>query len=103
MVPFVSPKQAVDLSVETTLLWTESQAVIAMRIWGMAGFWSTADDESARMVSEKTDAFTASGLAIGRAMISGQGLGDVALAALRPLRARTSSNAKRLSEGGLSE
>ena len=97
MVLFVSPQQAFDLSVETTLLMAESHVVIAMRLWGMAGVWPTADDENARMLNEKSDAFTAAGHAATQAIADGKGAGEIALAALKPLRSKTKSNVARLS------
>ncbi|PZQ99977.1 MAG: antibiotic ABC transporter [Cereibacter sphaeroides] len=80
-----------------TRVMMESQMVIAMRLWGMAGGWPMTAAEQTRMVTEKVAAAQASGLAVARALVSGAGPGKVAMAALKPVRKRTSANVKRLS------
>ncbi|MDZ7909294.1 MAG: antifreeze protein [Gemmobacter sp.] len=78
----------------------EAQAVIAMRLWGMAGLWNVAPEETMRMVEEKTEAMTESAFSAGQAAMSGAGAAAVAMAALKPVRKRTSSNMKRLQKRG---
>ncbi|MBT9246883.1 antifreeze protein [Gemmobacter fulvus] len=97
---FVTPTQAVKLSMHTGLMLAEAQMVIAMRLWGMAGLWNVTPEENSRMVQEKTEAMTQSAMAAGRAMLSGKGAAGVAMAALKPVRMRTRSNMKRLTQRG---
>lgn len=100
MVPIVTPAQALRLAVQTSMMMAEAQAVITMRLFGMAGMWQVAPGENDRMVQEKTHAILAAGRAAGRAMMAGHDAGAVALAALKPVRARTRKNAARLSKRG---
>ena len=88
------------LGLQTALMMAEAQRVIAMRLIGMAGGWTVSHDENQRMVSEKSTAVIASGLAAGRAMMAGASPEGAALAALKPIRAKTRANAKRLTRGG---
>lgn len=78
----------------------EAQAVIAMRLWGMMGLWNTAPSENLRMVNEKVSAAVAAQQAVTKAVLSGQGPGAAALAAVTPVRRRTQANVKRLSKRG---
>lgn len=97
---FVTPNEAFSLSMQTSLMLAEAQAVIAMRLWGMAGLWNVAPEETMRMVEEKTEAMTESAFSAGQAAMSGAGAAAVAMAALKPVRKRTSSNMKRLQKRG---
>lgn len=96
----VTPKQAARLSVQTGLMMAEAQMVIAMRLWGMAGFWNTAPQENLRMVQEKAEAAMQSATRAGAAMMAGKGTAAVAMAALKPVRSRTHANMKRLQKSG---
>ncbi len=100
MFPFMTPKQAMRLATQSTLMIAEAQRVIAMRVAGMAGAWDVPPAEDARMVQEKSDAVLASGQAMMRVMIAGGSAGAVALAGLKPVRAKTRANASRLSKRG---
>ncbi|MWD30071.1 antifreeze protein [Aquicoccus sp. SCR17] len=81
-------------------LAAEAQAVIALRLWGMAGLWAVAPGESHRMVSEKLPAFAEAAQAAAMASLSGRSQAQVLSASLRPLRRRTKSNVKRLAKRG---
>ena len=83
----------------TMLAW-ETQLVMTMRIMGMAGLWSVVPTENARMVSEKAPAFAEAARAAGAAAIAGHRPDEVAAAWARPLRRRTSANARRLTRRG---
>lgn len=101
MAPFlVSPLDLMRLSIQTGMMLAEAQMVIALRLWGMAGLWNTAPGETRRMVTEKRSAALASARAAGRAAAKGQSAGEVALAAIKPVRSRTRSNAARLARRG---
>jgi len=97
---FVTPKQVAELSVQTGIMMAEAQMVIAMRLWGMAGFWNTKPEENLRMVQEKAEAVMQSATRAGAAMMAGQGTAAVAMAALKPVRSRTRANLRRLRKSG---
>lgn len=78
----------------------EAQAVIWMRLWGMAGAWNVTPSENHRMVSEKVAAAMQAQTAVAMAMMSGKPTAKVAAAAIRPYRRKTSSNVSRLSKRG---
>ena len=81
------------------LAW-ETQVVMTMRLLGMAGAWSVLPSENARMASEKAPAFAAAAHAATRAVVAGRRPDAVAAAWARPLRRRTSGNARRLARRG---
>ena len=81
------------------LAW-ETQAVMTMRILGMAGAWSVLPTENARMVSEKAPAFVDAAQAATRTAMAGGRPEAVAAAWAGPLRRRTSANALRLVRRG---
>ena len=87
-------------SVELTTLLSEAQAVIAMRVIGLAGFWSVTPYENKRMVSEKAYALTKSASEATRASLRGAPPDAVIAAAIKPIRQKTRANARRLSKRG---
>ncbi|MBC7477710.1 MAG: hypothetical protein H7317_06400 [Pseudorhodobacter sp.] len=97
---FMTPKQAVRLMTESTLMMMEAQRVIAMRLGGMSGTWKVGADEDSRMVTEKHQAAVASGQAMMLAAAKGGSVATVALAGLKPVRARTRANNSRLTKSG---
>lgn len=74
----------------------EAQAVIALRLAGLAGLWTLAPGETARMVTEKQQAFAEAALAVSAAAIEGRPHERLVDAAIRPLGRRTRANARRL-------
>lgn len=100
MLPGFTPLDAMRFMVASGMMMAEAQSVILMRLWGMAGFWNTAPSEMVRMITEKQAAALSSARATQRAMIQGKPAGEVAMAALRPVRSRTRKNAARLSRRG---
>jgi uncharacterized membrane protein len=100
MKPFTTPSEAMRLAMQSGMMLAEANMVIAMRLMGMGGMWRVTPAETARMVKEKTDAAVASGQAMGRAMAAGHGPAKVALAGLKPVRAKTRANASRLAKRG---
>jgi hypothetical protein len=98
--PRYSAAEMMRLSMQVGLMSMEAQRVVAMRLWGMGGFWNVTPAENARMVNEKTVAVRASALAAGRAATQGKSPAGVALAAMKPVRAKTRANAKRLTKRG---
>lgn len=78
----------------------EAQAVITMRVWGMAGLWSVTPAENQRMLDEKTQALQKAWIAAGSHALSGAPPQRILSAALEPIRAKTRSNSKRLAKRG---
>ena len=68
----------------SALIAMEAQAVIAMRLWGMAGLWHVTANENRRMVEEKLQAAQN---------------GIVAASHAAPVRRKTRSNVTRLQKG----
>lgn len=96
----VTPTEAMRLAMQSGMMMAEANMVIAMRLMGMGGMWRVTPAENARMVQEKTDAAVASGAAMTRAMMAGHSPAKVALAGVKPLRAKTRANATRLAKRG---
>ncbi|MEM1361871.1 MAG: antifreeze protein [Pseudomonadota bacterium] len=84
------------LTFECAMLTRETQAVAAMRLLGMTGFWNTHATETLRMVAEKPAAFGRATEAAMTAALQGHRLDQVAAAAVAPLRRKTHANAARL-------
>lgn len=86
---------------QVALMAAEAQAVIAMRLMGMAGVWSVPPSEKSRMVSEKLKAMnTSNGEAIAAALRGGTP-DQIMAAAIKPYRRRTRANTRRLTKRGM--
>ena len=85
------------------MVMIESQAVIAMRVMGMAGIWSVTPSEDSRMVSEKIAALTRAATESTRVAMAGGSPDRVAAAAIRPIRQTTRANMRRLSKRGFAK
>ena len=96
-----TPADMIRTSAELAFLAWEAQAVMAMRLAGMAGMWSVLPSENARMIGEKAPAFAVAAMDAGAAMARGAHPIEVARAWAKPLRRRTRSNARRLSRRGM--
>ncbi|SMO99959.1 hypothetical protein SAMN06265221_1534 [Paracoccus laeviglucosivorans] len=94
------PFQFVRVAVNTTIMLSQAQTVIALRMMGMAGFWSVTPAENTRMVQEKLRAGLQAGMAVQHAMLTGKTPVEVAEAALRPVARVTASNSRRLMKRG---
>jgi hypothetical protein len=97
--PFDST-EAVQLAGEVGRLTVESQMVVAMRVLGMMGLWHLADGEHHQMVSEKADALMASSQAAHREFAQNGSAAGAVLAAIQPLRDKTTANVARLGGTG---
>ena len=97
----VTPLDLWQLNMEVGLMLAEAQAVIAMRLMGMNGLWSVTNSENGLMVSEKAEALTRSAFDAGQAMMTGKRPDEILSAAVKPLRAKTQANAKRLGRRGI--
>ncbi|QHQ36824.1 antifreeze protein [Algicella marina] len=89
------------LGVAQAKMMGEAQAVIAMRLAGMAGIWSVLPSENMRMITEKQAAFTRAWFAAAGSASKGQSSTQIATAALRPVAKTASANRKRLARRGL--
>jgi hypothetical protein len=97
---FMNPAEILRLQITFGLMLAEAQMVIGMRLMGMAGMWRVAPSENARMVSEKLAAAQEASRAATRAAMQGKSAAIIADHALKPIRRRTSANAKRLARRG---
>lgn len=82
-------------------LSAETHAVVAMRMMGMSGLWRVEADENSRMVMEKPISFAAATSAAVAAASAGKRPDEVMVAAMDPLRDKTSANARRLGKAGM--
>lgn len=94
------PMKAWSNSMQLTALLAEAQVVIAMRVMGMAGLWSTSSQENQRMVSEKVYALSRAARDATAVALTGAGPEAAMAAAIKPLRQKTRSNARRLTKRG---
>ena len=84
-------------------LWrmgVEAQAVIGMRMLGMAGVWSVTPSENRRMIEEKGPAFAAGAAAATQAMMQGLPAPAIMAAWAAPISRRASANRRRLARRG---
>ncbi|MDO9524089.1 MAG: antifreeze protein [Gemmobacter sp.] len=93
--------ESMRLMVQWNLMALEAQSVITMRLMGMAGMWNVSASEDARMFREKTVVAEKSARAAFQKAAQGGSPLQVSLAALKPVRARTRSNARRLTDAGI--
>lgn len=93
----MTPAALLRLQTQFALMAMEANAVIWMRLWGMAGLWNVTRSEPTRMVREKQTAFAKASSAAAMAAMTGR---DPASAALKPIRNRTRSNVRRLGKRG---
>jgi hypothetical protein len=77
-------------------MMVEAQTVIALRMAGLAGLWTLAPGETARMVTEKQAAFAEAAGAVALAAMTGARPERLLDAAVGPLGRRTRANARRL-------
>jgi hypothetical protein len=89
-----------ELSIRTSIMLTEAQMIIAMRMMGMMGLWRVLPSENARMSSEKVAVMGQVAMASSQALMSGKSPAVVAAVALKPIRRKTASNVKRLARRG---
>lgn len=92
----LNPFACWQLSLEAGQIMAESQAVIGMRLAGMAGLWPMGAAENTRMVTEKLEAGAQAQRAALKSAISGGSLADIARAAMKPVGIRTKENVRRL-------
>ncbi|MFZ5962184.1 antifreeze protein [Thalassococcus sp. BH17M4-6] len=98
---YATPFDLLGASLQMGYLAAETQSVMAMRLWGMAGLWNVTTSENNRMVDEKTPALTQSAMNAMFAAMRGERPDQIVVSAIKPLRARTRSNSRRLAKRGL--
>ncbi len=102
MTPYMfNPMQAWTNTIHLAMVMSEAQMVIAMRMAGMAGLWPVTPYENTRMVSEKAYAITKAMGNAAQASLRGAAPETVMAAAIKPVRQKTRSNARRLTKRGL--
>ncbi|MCA1775042.1 MAG: antifreeze protein [Paracoccaceae bacterium] len=97
---FPSPMAYWANAYQIGLVMAEAQAVITMRLMGMAGHWSVTPAEDARMVSEKVHAMTKAATDSALVAMRGGSPETIAAAAIKPIRQKTRANARRLGKRG---
>ncbi len=95
-----SPIEFWSLGYQMAMTMAEAQAVMAMRIFGLAGAWSLPPSEAIRMIAEKPPAFMRAASAAGMAAANGKRPDQILSAALKPVRQKTRANSRRLAKRG---
>ncbi|SFP54208.1 antifreeze protein [Tranquillimonas alkanivorans] len=84
-------------------LWrmaVDAQAVVGLRVMGMAGLWAVAPGETTRMVTEKAPAFAEAQWAAWAAAMRGERPDEVMSAWVAPISRTAGANARRLWKRG---
>lgn len=89
-----------DLNLTLWRMGMEAPSVIAMRAMGAAGFWNNASDENQLMIREKQLAFAEGAANATRAIMRGETPAAIMLEVVKPMKAQTGSNARRLTAKG---
>ena len=100
MNPFSVSMALFQVGVASAQMLVEAQAVITMRLWGMAGLWSVTPAENMRMLTEKPVALSRAGSAAAQAAMRGATPDKVAEAWIRPITRRARANRRRLAKRG---
>ena len=96
MTDFLAPYRLWSQGMATGLLIWEVQAVMALRLTGLAGWHRLPAGEAFRMVAEKPPAFAEAWLGWQKAALAGADLGAQGEAFARPLSRKARANRKRL-------
>ena len=99
-VRYVTPLDLWSNAMQAGFILAEANAVISMRLLGMAGMWSVSPSENARMVSEKVYASTRALTDASKIALSGGRVDEISSAAMKPIRQKTRANTKRLAKRG---
>ena len=97
----LNPVTAWANTLQIAFMAAEAQAIVSMRVLGMAGVWSVPPSEKTRMVSEKVKAMTKSNGNAVAAALRGGTPDEVFAAAIKPYRQQTRANTRRLTRRGL--
>lgn len=96
----INPFDMIRLSVNSAIMLGQAQAVITMRLMGLAGMWSVTPSENGRMVQEKLRAGLQANAAVQKAVLMGKSPIEIAEAALVPISRATAANVRRLTKRG---
>ncbi|MGB0658622.1 MAG: antifreeze protein [Mangrovicoccus sp.] len=99
--PIATPIDVWRLGLQFYHIGAESQAVIAMRLMGMGGFWKVSAAENSEMVLEKPLAFAQSANEAMKSALNFDRPDEVLSAAVAPIRKKTAANAHRLAKAGM--
>jgi hypothetical protein len=91
-------EQMITLNTQFTKLMTDTQAVITLRMMGMAGALPSEAGENERMISEKGPAFSQAVSDMTAAAMAGKRPDQVMAAGMSLLQQQVSNNRTRLSE-----
>ncbi|RWR10139.1 hypothetical protein [Paenirhodobacter populi] len=97
---FFDPFAPMRLTFQATRIGMEAQAVVAMRLAGMAGLWATPPSEMTRMVIEKAEAAIEAMQASTHAAMKGAAPDQVLRAGMTQIGRHTAGNLTRLSRMG---
>ena len=94
----MTPAQMMAMNTKIAKLMIDTQAVMALRLMGMAGALPARSDENNRMVVEKGPAFAKAMTEVTAAAIAGKRPDQIMSAGIKPLQVKVSSNRKRLTK-----
>ncbi len=94
----MNPLKLMALNSQFTSLMLDTQAVMTLRMMGMAGALPHAKTENARMVDEKGPAMTQAFQAATKAAMAGKSPDQIMTAAMAPVSKKVRANRKRLTK-----
>ncbi len=92
----MNPFAMMSLNVQLASLILDTQAVMALRMMGMAGALPQRRGENERMVSEKAPAMAKAYAAATQAVMSGKRPDEILTEAMKPVSRKVRANRKRL-------
>ncbi|MFT5067474.1 MAG: hypothetical protein ACJAXK_000381 [Yoonia sp.] len=94
----MTPIQFFAFNTEVTKLMVDTQAVMALRLMGIAGALPAHADENDRMLAEKGPAFAQAMSEMTAAAAAGKRPDQIMSAGMEPLQTQVSSNRERLTK-----
>lgn len=94
----MNPLKLMALNAKFVTLMLDAQAVMALRLMGMAGALPHANGENARMVDEKGPAMAKAYHAATKAAMAGRSPDQIMTAAMGPVSRKVRANRKRLTK-----
>lgn len=94
----MTPTQFFAFNSEVTKLMVDTQAVMALRLMGMAGALPADADENDRMLAEKGPAFAQAMSEMTTAAMAGKQPVEIMSAGMAPLQSEVSGNRERLTK-----
>lgn len=96
MIDVFAPYRLFNQNLRTGMIIWDVQAVMGLRLMGLAGGWTMPPGEAVRMVTEKPPAFAQAWAAWQTAMMAGRGLEAAGNAFSAPLSRKARGNRRRL-------